>query len=482
MAAVNNVPQLLDKKGETEKCQSYSDPLPSKHLWKNFDDEVDERSSEEYLRDYKAGYKKIKTKLALFEASPFTSQNPKAFQPNNKGLVAETFDWDEEEVSDDDEVTQVKRLMALADDELTVGKNHASNGEWIDITMRKTELSKSVDSSKVSQDFKLKVQNSGSSKSLRPKPIQKPQIKCELCHYTNYFTDDCYKILYYMICKKEDHRTSDHEMYTASLKRSEKYKDQPYQYASPSKQILKAKEKPFPPCTRCGFNDHRLDDCKNYPECGINHVLEVIDPNEPDMPLTKDTEDRANHKILIEEDTTRIMTELILKEHMEKAQAESSLAKPNTDDDMNIEPSKEFFMELRSNAYYRMFDEDVVDHIAKVLEILDLMKIPNVDTHQLRMKVFLLSLADDARQWWIEEGEGKITTWEELVEKFFYKFYPLSCDGEYEMLYESDNKGLDPLEFISRVNSIFKNHRRVDERTKKHYWIHGQIEVGIKNR
>ncbi|GJS70677.1 hypothetical protein Tco_0703518 [Tanacetum coccineum] len=80
----------------------------------------------------------------------------------------------------------------------------------------------------MSQDSKPKVQNSGSSKSLRPKPIQKPQLKCELYHYTNHSTDDCYGILYYMICKREDHRT-DHEMYNTSLKRSENYKAQPYQ-------------------------------------------------------------------------------------------------------------------------------------------------------------------------------------------------------------------------------------------------------------
>ncbi|GKC35046.1 hypothetical protein Tco_1047430 [Tanacetum coccineum] len=129
--------------------------------------------------------------------------------------------------------------------------------------------SKSVDSSKISQNSKPKVQNTGSSKSLRPKPIQKPQLKCELCHYTNHSTNDCYRILYYMICKREDHRTSDHVMYTASLKRSENYKAQPYQYASPSKQILKAKAKPFPPCTHYGFNNHIHDDCRNYPECGI---------------------------------------------------------------------------------------------------------------------------------------------------------------------------------------------------------------------
>ncbi|GJZ08793.1 hypothetical protein Tco_0543076 [Tanacetum coccineum] len=120
---------------------------------------------------------------------------------------------------------------------------------------------------------------------------------------------------------------------------------------------------------------------------------------------------------------------------MENAQTKSSLAKPNIDDDMNIELNKEFLMELRSNT--STFDEDVVDHIAKVLAMLDL--IPNVDSHRLRMKVFPRSLADDARQWWIDEMDGKITTWKELVEKFFYKFYTLSRDGEHEMLEECDN-------------------------------------------
>ncbi|GJU51003.1 hypothetical protein Tco_1220558 [Tanacetum coccineum] len=92
------------------------------------------------------------------------------------------------------------------------------------------------------------------------------------------------------------------------------------------------------------------------------------------------------------------------------------------------------------------------------------------------MKVFPLSLADDARQWWINEGEGKITTWEELVEKFFCKFYPESHDGKDEMLDEGDNWGIDPLEFISRVNSSFKNHMKVDGMTKKvlfHSWMNG---------
>ncbi|GJT82262.1 zinc finger, RING/FYVE/PHD-type containing protein [Tanacetum coccineum] len=103
---------------------------------------------------------------------------------------------------------------------------------------------------------------------------------------------------------------------------------------------------------------------------------------------------------------------------------------------------------LRSNAYHGTFDEDVIDHIPKVLEMLDLIKIPNVDTHRLRMKVFPLSLADDARQWWIDEGDGKITTWKELVEKIFCKFYPLSRDGEDEMLEEDESWNKEPINDI----------------------------------
>ncbi|GJT30796.1 hypothetical protein Tco_0911071 [Tanacetum coccineum] len=107
----------------------------------NSDVEVDERTSEEYLRDLNIEFHErallVKVKLALLEVSPSTTQSPKPFQSKNKGMVAETFDCDKEEVFDDEEMTQVNVLMALADDELVVVKNHARNGEWIDITMRK---------------------------------------------------------------------------------------------------------------------------------------------------------------------------------------------------------------------------------------------------------------------------------------------------------------------------------------------------------
>ena len=72
-----------------------------------------------------------------------------------------------------------------------------------------------------------------------------------------------------MVCKQEDHRTSDHLSYTTSLKAQANCKAQAYKYASGSKQNLKQKAKPFKPCTHYGFNDHHPVDCLMYPCCDI---------------------------------------------------------------------------------------------------------------------------------------------------------------------------------------------------------------------
>ncbi|GJR32312.1 hypothetical protein Tco_1108544 [Tanacetum coccineum] len=77
------------------------------------------------------------------------------------------------------------------------------------------------------------------------------------------------------------------------------------------------------------------------------------------------------------------------------------------------------------------------------------------------MKVFPLSLADDAKEWWISEGDGKITTWEELVEKFFCRFYLESYDGEYERLDEGVDGRTQKVIFHSWMNGNW-NKRYVD--------------------
>ncbi|GJY32465.1 hypothetical protein Tco_0416934 [Tanacetum coccineum] len=99
---------------------SYKSPVNnyssvSKGFQPKFTPKLIQSTSNSNKKDYKAEYKTIKAKLALLEASPSSSQNPKTFQPKNKGLVAKTFDLDEEEVSDKEEVTQVKVSQCISE-------------------------------------------------------------------------------------------------------------------------------------------------------------------------------------------------------------------------------------------------------------------------------------------------------------------------------------------------------------------------------
>nr|GEV28349.1 hypothetical protein [Tanacetum cinerariifolium] len=127
------------------------------------DDEEDTRSSHEYLndleeeyqarallaksksffkkgtqrptKDFETKYNKVKAKLTLLSSSSLAS---KASTVKNKGLIAEAYEWDEEEVSsDDNEMVEVKVLMALAEDNDAISKEGARNGEWVKIYMRK---------------------------------------------------------------------------------------------------------------------------------------------------------------------------------------------------------------------------------------------------------------------------------------------------------------------------------------------------------
>nr|GEV42627.1 copia protein [Tanacetum cinerariifolium] len=137
---LNDVPIMCNNKGVIDLSKNPMQHSRTKHI----------EIRHHFLRDNvqkghisieKTEYKKRKAKLALLEAIPSTSQTPDTFQRNNKGLVAETFDWDEEEISDDEEVIEVKVLMALADDELTIEKNHAKNGSFTKLRGNVIDLS-----------------------------------------------------------------------------------------------------------------------------------------------------------------------------------------------------------------------------------------------------------------------------------------------------------------------------------------------------
>ncbi|GJT60925.1 retrovirus-related pol polyprotein from transposon TNT 1-94 [Tanacetum coccineum] len=135
---------LIDNIYETEKSKSFISATPlstgfiSTSIVQDFqdspDNEEDTRKSHEYLndleeeyqakallakskiffkkdaqsptKDFEAKYNKVKAKLALLSSSASAF---KAASVKNKGLIAEAYKWDEEEVSsDDNEIVEVK--------------------------------------------------------------------------------------------------------------------------------------------------------------------------------------------------------------------------------------------------------------------------------------------------------------------------------------------------------------------------------------
>ncbi|GKA29791.1 hypothetical protein Tco_0716036 [Tanacetum coccineum] len=148
---------------------------------------------------------------------------------------------------------------------------------------------------------------------------------------------------------------------------------------------------------------------------------------------------------------------------LNETQTKQNLAEPRVESKVKFEFSKELLTELQSNSFSGRCEEDVIGHISKVLEILDLVKIAGVDPFQLRMKAFPLSLLKDARKWWMNEGDGNITTWEELLDRIGNKEGLLndevSSDKEWEE-HEYGNPPNDssPKPYMNINNEKDKNH------------------------
>ncbi|GJT89074.1 retrovirus-related pol polyprotein from transposon TNT 1-94 [Tanacetum coccineum] len=110
---------------------SYQSPFQSKLLFSS-----ENKPEPSQIKDFEAKYHKVKAKLALlYSSASALSSSP----GKNKGLITEMYDWDDEEVSsDENEVTEVKALMALTNEEkVSVGKESDRNGDWTKISMKK---------------------------------------------------------------------------------------------------------------------------------------------------------------------------------------------------------------------------------------------------------------------------------------------------------------------------------------------------------
>nr|GEU48189.1 hypothetical protein [Tanacetum cinerariifolium] len=100
---------------------SYQSPFQTK-LLKSFE----QKPALKHTKYFEAKYNKVKANLALLS---FSASASNSYLSKNKGLHAKKYEWDEEEVSlDENEGIEVKALMALADDErVYVGKENESS-------------------------------------------------------------------------------------------------------------------------------------------------------------------------------------------------------------------------------------------------------------------------------------------------------------------------------------------------------------------
>ncbi|GJT27412.1 hypothetical protein Tco_0907687 [Tanacetum coccineum] len=122
------------------------------------------------------------------------------------------------------------------------------------------------------------------------------------------------------------------------------------------------------------------------------------------------------------------MVEPILNE----ARAKQNLNEPNIESNVKYKLGEELLKELRRNTYSGRVEEDVF-------------KIPNVDKDELRLQVFSKSLSGDAEKWL--SSEETATTWKELVDKSFHKYYPLSHTYKSKIPDDLDH-GTDYFEFL----------------------------------
>ncbi|GKE90571.1 hypothetical protein Tco_1571666 [Tanacetum coccineum] len=115
------------------------------------DDKEDTRSSYEYLNDleeefqawallakYKRFFKKVPSYQSPFQSKLLLSSKNKPEQRQIKEFEAK-YQKDDEEVSfDENEVTEVKALTTLTNEEkVSIGKESARNGDWTKISMKK---------------------------------------------------------------------------------------------------------------------------------------------------------------------------------------------------------------------------------------------------------------------------------------------------------------------------------------------------------
>ena len=80
---------------------------------------------------------------------------------------------------------------------------------------------------------------------------------------------------------------------------------------------------------------------------------------------------------------------------------------------------------LQAIQFHGLAHEDPNSHILNFLEVCDTVKYNGVSDEAIRLRLFPFSLKEKANHWLISEPLDSITSWDELVNKFLVRFFPL---------------------------------------------------------
>ncbi|GKD47349.1 hypothetical protein Tco_1271994 [Tanacetum coccineum] len=147
----------------------------------------------------------------------------------------------------------------------------------------------------------------------------------------------------------------------------------------------------------------------------------------------------------------KVMTKPMMKPTMEEYVTEvqgdyySGITKTMINGKAAYELKGKFLDDLRNNAFSGINEEDAVEHIESFLKIIDPLELPHISYERLGLVVFPISLTGDASEWlvvfpisltrdaseWLmNKPQSSITTWVDLTDKFFGKYYPPSHTGK----------------------------------------------------
>nr|GEV29644.1 hypothetical protein [Tanacetum cinerariifolium] len=115
-----------------------------------------------------------------------------------------------------------------------------------------------------------------------------------------------------------------------------------------------------------------------------------------------------------------------MEQYMSKTRADygSGVARPKIKDKDNFELKGQFLKELCTNTFSGLGHEDANEHVEKVLESVNLFRIPNITIDQVMLRAFHVSLTGAVSCWLRNKPTSLITTWNGLKTKILNKYCP----------------------------------------------------------